>query len=214
MDESTDPTNDGSATASRDYAERLAALESAHWKQILDVQRPYRWNLQRLHLGRVLDVGCGIGRNLKNVQEDSVGVDHNADSVAMARMRGLTAFTPQEFWSSPHSTPGGFDSLLLAHVMEHVSQEVADTIVEEYLPCVRVGGQVVFITPQEVGFRSDPTHIRFVDFRVLEDHAARHDLAVVRASSFPFPRLLGKVFKYNEFFVVTRRGSTTHAHLR
>ena len=82
---------DGSDTAGRDYAERLQRLEGARWKKLLDVQRPYRWNLQRLELGRVLDIGCGIGRNLLNLGDDSVGVDHNVDSVAAARARGLTA---------------------------------------------------------------------------------------------------------------------------
>ena len=52
-----------SDTTAQAYTDRLAALEQARWKQLLDVQAPYRWNLRRL-LGehRVLDVGCGIGR--------------------------------------------------------------------------------------------------------------------------------------------------------
>jgi len=45
------------------------------------VQAPYRRNLRRLVGDRaVLDVGCGIGRNLANLGPGSVGVDHNAHS--------------------------------------------------------------------------------------------------------------------------------------
>lgn len=203
---------DGRGTAGADYARRLVQLESARWKRILDVQRPYRWNLRRLGLGRTLDVGCGIGRNLQNLGDTSVGVDHNADSVATARLRGLTAFTPEEFWATPVSAPATFDSLLVAHVMEHVDGDVAHALVREYLPCLRPGGQVVFITPQEVGFRSDPTHVRFVDVEVLRGHAERLGLAVARAYSFPLPRAAGKVFRYNEFVVVTRRPSGAGAN--
>jgi 2-polyprenyl-3-methyl-5-hydroxy-6-metoxy-1,4-benzoquinol methylase len=195
--------NHGEATAGADYAVRLRRRENAGWKRLLDVQRPYRWNLRRLKLGRTLDVGCGIGRNLKNLGADSIGVDHNEDSIAIARAEGLSAYTTAEFWATELGTPGAFDSLLLSHVLEHVSEGVADDIVAEYLPCLRPGGTVVFITPQEVGFRSDPTHIRFVDFAVARAHAARLGLDVRRSYSFPFPRVVGKAFKYNEFVVVS-----------
>jgi hypothetical protein len=40
------------------YAGRLAHLSSVWWKRALDVQRPYRWHLEWLRLGRTLDVGC------------------------------------------------------------------------------------------------------------------------------------------------------------
>jgi 2-polyprenyl-3-methyl-5-hydroxy-6-metoxy-1,4-benzoquinol methylase len=196
---------DGSGTAGEDYAERLRNREGARWKALLDVQRPYRWNLRRLQLGRVLDVGCGIGRNLKNLGPNSVGVDHNEASIAIARDAGLTAFTTEEFWSSGMGGAGSFDAILLAHVMEHVSADVANDIVREYLPCLRQGGRVVFITPQEVGYRSDHTHVRFVDLDGLRAHAADLGLVVERAYSFPFPRPIGKVFKYNEFVLVATR---------
>jgi 2-polyprenyl-3-methyl-5-hydroxy-6-metoxy-1,4-benzoquinol methylase len=197
---------DGSQTAGADYAERLRRLEGARWKQLFDVQRPYRWNLRRLGLGWVLDVVCGIGRNLANLGPDSVGVDHNAESVALARARGLTAYTTQEFWGTGVGSPGSFDSMLLAHVMEHVDSEVAESIVREYLPCLKPAGKLVFITPQEVGYRSDSTHVRFVDLEALRRHAGNLGLTVERAYSFPLPRPAGKVFKYNEFVLLTRRG--------
>jgi SAM-dependent methyltransferase len=200
---------DGSQTAGADYADRLRRLEGARWKQLFDVQRPYRWNLRRLGLGRVLDVGCGIGRNLANLGPDSVGVDHNAQSVALARARGLTAYTTQEFWGTGMGTPGSFDSMLLAHVMEHVDADVAEGIVREYLPCLRPEGRLVFITPQEVGFRSDSTHVRFVDLEGLRRHAHNLGFSVERAYSFPFPRAAGKVFKYNEFVLVARKTRDT-----
>ena len=205
MDEVKPVAGDGSSTAGGDYALRLQRLELSRWKKLLDVQRPYRWNLRRLELGRVLDIGCGIGRNLVNLGGNGVGVDHNAEAVAVARRRGLAAYTTEEFLASPEAAPGSFDALMLAHVMEHVDADVADGIVSEYLPFLRPGGQIVFITPQEVGFRSDPTHVRFVDLAGLRRHAGALGLSVTRAYSFPFPRPIGKVFRYNEFVLVAER---------
>lgn len=173
---------------------------------MLAVQAPYRWNLRRLRLGFTLDVGCGIGRNLVNLDGNAVGIDHNSDAVAMAVHRGLTAFTPDEFNRSQFARPGTFDSLLAAHVIEHMSRPGAFELLRTYLPYVRSGGAVVLITPQERGFRSDPSHVDFVDLRALEVISDELGLAVQRRYSFPFPRVFGKVFTYNEFVLVAATG--------
>lgn len=186
------------------YTERLAALESARWKQVLDVQRPYRWNLRRLDLGRTLDVGCGLGRNLAVLGPGSVGVDHNPSSVAVVRSRGLAAFTPDEFDACPFARPAGFDSLLFAHVLEHMDADAGEELVGSYLPFLSPGGRVAVICPQERGYAADSTHVRFVDFRALEGLAATLGLRVERQYSFPFPRAAGRLFPYNEFVVVAR----------
>ncbi|MEV0977404.1 class I SAM-dependent methyltransferase [Streptomyces sp. NPDC049915] len=194
----------GSATASSGYTQRLARLEKAGIRRLLPTQAPYRWNLRRLRLGRVLDVGCGLGRNLLNCGPDSVGVDHNAHSVAVCRERGLTAYTPEGLAEAPDCGPGSFDSLLCAHVLEHMAEDLAQSVLEQYLPLVRPGGKVVLITPQEAGFKSDATHERFVGFEELDRHAQQAGITVARTYSFPFPRALGTVFPYNEFVLVGR----------
>ncbi len=192
------------STATSDYTRRLARLEQAGIKRLLPTQAPYRWNLQRMHLGRVLDIGCGLGRNLLGCGPDSVGVDHNPHSVQTCRERGLNAYTPDGLAAAPDCGPGSFDSLLLAHVLEHVDEETAASLLERYLPLVRPHGSVVMITPQEVGYRSDATHIRWVGFEELRGHAARAGIAVRRTYSFPLPRPMGKFFPYNEFVLVGR----------
>jgi SAM-dependent methyltransferase len=184
-----------SDTASPDYTARLLA------RRLLPTQAPYRWNLRRLRLGRVLDVGCGVGRNLRHCAPGSVGVDHNAHSVAAARARGLTAFTPEEF-AATDSVPGSFDSLLCAHVLEHLDAAKAAALLATYLPYVRPGGRAVLITPQEAGFASDATHVRFVGFAELEEEARAAGLQVRRAYSFPLPRAAGRLFRHNEFVLV------------
>ena len=194
----------GTATAGPDYAQRLVRLASRRWKERLDVQRPYRWNVRRLNLGRVLDIGCGIGRNLAHLDGNAVGVDHNAASISTARARGLTAFTTEEFAASDFARPGAFDSLLMAHLAEHVSREVLLEVVGQFLPHLRPRGRLVFICPQERGWRTDPTHVRFVDLHELEVTAGLLDADVQKAFSFPLPRAAGGLFTYNEFVVVAR----------
>src|SRR5204863_244052 len=82
------------------------SAENVWWKRLLDVQRPYRAHLRRLRLGLVLEVGCGIGRNLDHLRGTSIGVDRNRRAVEIARGRGLKAFTPEELRASPWATPG------------------------------------------------------------------------------------------------------------
>jgi 2-polyprenyl-3-methyl-5-hydroxy-6-metoxy-1,4-benzoquinol methylase len=192
-------------TRSETYAARLDSLESARWKRWLNVQAPYRWNLRRLRLGFVLDVGCGIGRNLVHLDGSGVGVDHNPHSVETARQRGCTAFTPSEFRSSVHAAPGRFDSMLVAHVLEHMPRAEACRLVVDYLRYLKPGGRVVLITPQEAGYRSDPSHVEFTDFEKLDKIVSDCALQPQRIYSFPFPRLVGHIFPHNEFVVVARK---------
>ena len=168
---------------------------------MLPVQLPYRLNIRRLHLGRTLDVGCGIGRNLAHLDE-AVGVDHNAESIEIARARGHEAYTVDEFEASPAAAPAAFDSLLFAHVLEHMTSAQGAALVETYLTYLRPGGRLCFITPQERGFASDATHVEFVDIDALRRLAARLGFSVERAYSFPFPRFAGRWFIYNEFVLV------------
>lgn len=203
-----EPPNDpapGAATADADYAERLNRLQNKRWKKILNVQAPYRANLRRMNLGRTLDVGCGNGRNLSYLPEGSVGVDHNPHLVAAARERGCIAYTTEEFFADPAlSAAGSFDALLAAHLIEHLTPEEAREVIRGYLPLVRPYGKVVFITPQERGYASDPTHVAFTDQRSLTELDRDLGLTPLKQYSFPFPRAAGKLFIYNEFNHIAR----------
>jgi 2-polyprenyl-3-methyl-5-hydroxy-6-metoxy-1,4-benzoquinol methylase len=183
------------------YTNRLNKIEQAWWRRYLDPQIPYRYNLRRLNPGFMLDVGCGLGRNLLNNGGRGVGVDHNQTSVEVCRSRGLEAYTSDDFTASRHG-PGSFDSLLLAHVVEHMTLAEDVALIRSYLEYVRKGGKVIIIAPQEAGYRSDPTHVEFMDIAKITSILREAGVKVERAYSFPFPRLMGKCFMHNEFVVV------------
>lgn len=184
------------------YARRLQQLQQARWKRVLDVQRPYRWNLDRLCSGRVLEVGCGIGRNLKNLRRLAsapVGVDTNPESIRIAREQGFEAYTLEEFLAGDVCVPDSFDTLLLSHVLEHVTFEECSQLLDSYLPLLAPGGRVVIECPQEAGYPLDPTHIRWVDFDEARRQCEDKGLTVTRQYSYPFPRWAGPAFVYNQF---------------
>ena len=189
-------------TRDDEYARRL--YQSTWWKRLLNVQAPYQWNLRRLKPGRTLDLGCGIGRNLAALGASGVGVDHNASSVEMARNRGLVAFTPEEFRTSHYNASGTYDSLLVSHVLEHLTKDDARSLIAEYIDLVRPGGLMILITPQEAGFKRDASHLTFTDFAALDALCETVHARIERQFSFPLPRRAGRFFFYNEFVVVAR----------
>lgn len=189
-------------TADSNYTERLITLSDPLWKRILNVQAPYRWNLRRLKLGFTLDIGCGLGRNLAHLG-GGVGIDHNPHSVEVARSRGQKAYLPEDFDKSEFNCPSRFDSILLAHVVEHMTQVEAIALLGKYLPLLKKDGRVVLIAPQEAGYKSDHTHVQFTDFDGLRRIGQENRLTHLQQYSFPFPRLVGRFFKYNEFVSIS-----------
>src|SRR5262245_4239843 len=155
--------DDEPPTRSVAYARHLARDGGRWWKRRLNVQAPYRWNLRRLDPGLVLDVGCGLGRNLAHLDGNGVGIDHNPACLAAARERGLTVYSPEDFAVSPDARLERFDSLLAAHVLEHLPVAGAVDLLATYLPYVRPSGRVIVITPQEAGQRRDATHVTYFD---------------------------------------------------
>ncbi len=189
----------------RDYTARLQEQTGKGWKRLLGAQVPYRRHIRRVVDGRVLDVGCGIGRNLQHLDGNGVGVDLNPHSIEVARSNGLTAYTSDEFAAGPDAAPGGYDSLLFAHVLEHMTPDEASALLGVYLPYLRDGGRVVVIVPQEAGFRSDPTHVTFLDLDDLAQIEVGQGLIREEGYSFPLPRSAGRVFTHNETVSLSRK---------
>lgn len=194
-----------STTQDADYTNQLVEKQVIWWKRLLDVQAPYRWNMQRLEPGLTLEIGCGIGRNLINLKGNGIGIDHNLYSVKVARKRGLIAFTIEEFQNSYFNKPQQFDSLLLSHVAEHMTQKEVVDLLTKYVDLLKPKGKLIVITPQEAGYKSDSTHVEFMNFIKLRNIVKQLKFNILQEYSFPFPRFLGIFFIYNEFISVSRK---------
>ena len=195
--------SDDKGTADAAYTRYLLDNEKIWWKRLLDVQLPYRTHLKALRLGVTLDIGCGIGRNLRHLAKGSVGIDHNLASVEHCRQIGLEAYLPDDFFKAPSART--FDAILLAHVAEHMKKDEVVALLRPYLAHLRPGGRLVVLTPQEKGFTLDETHVEMMDYAALRHICAALALPMVRQYSFPFPRLAGRVFPYNEFVSIAQK---------
>ena len=193
----------GEPTADSKFALRLEAMQLQGWKHRVRRIDPYGIYLRSLKPGRTLEIGCGVGRMLDFLRGSGVGVDHNATAVEICRRRGFEAYTPNQF----NETSAAFDTLLFAHIIEHMVEDDAIELLNEYLPYLRHGGRVIIITPQEGAFRGDSTHRWWVDFRAGARLCLTVGLQVVHQRSFPLPRWAAPFYTYNEFVTIARLGS-------
>lgn len=95
---------------------------------------------------RLLDVGCGYGRNLdttKYICGTCVGVDINPEIVKANKARGLECYVPSEM---PRDGLA-FDIVLMSHVIEHFAPDDLLKFMDGYLDLLRPGGHLIIATP-------------------------------------------------------------------
>jgi 2-polyprenyl-3-methyl-5-hydroxy-6-metoxy-1,4-benzoquinol methylase len=197
---------ENSSTQSEAYTNRLTALSGRFISRLVGGQ-PYRWKIRRIAKGDVLEVGCGIGRNLHFLGSRAVGVDHNSMSIKVCRERGFAAYTPDEFLALPDAAHKKFDTILLSHVLEHLTLSDARALLHTYLQYLLPSGKLIIICPQQRGFASDSTHATYLDLEALAQLAASVQCSELSRQSFPFPAFFGRWFTYNEWIHVS--GSPT-----
>jgi len=127
---------------------RLYELEDGHWW--FRGRRAVIWALlQRAGLpqrARVLDAGCGTGRNLVELSflGPSAGVDSSADAVEFCRRRGLHGVQQAALDALPFPD-ASFDLLVATDVIEHVDDDEA--ALRELRRVAAPGARLLITTP-------------------------------------------------------------------
>ena len=194
-------------TKEASYTDHSIRLQTATWKSLIRPIDPYKLHLKSLNPGFMLEIGCGIGRNLSFVKGNGVGVDHNLSSIDHCQKLGFKAFAVDEFKSSKYAKNSTFDSILMSHLLEDMDHVTRVELLSTYMPYLKPNGKVIMITPQERGQASDPTHVELVGFEEQAALALAFGLKLIKSYSFPFMRFMGPYFIYNEFVSVWLRES-------
>ncbi len=116
--------------------------------------------LQRLSKKRkfstALDIGCGVGANLKVLEkysESAVGLDFSEKAVSYCQERGFTNVAQGDVLDLQASVPGEkFDVVLCSELLEHVDDHKA---IEEIANVTKQGGVFIFSVPAHMYLWND-----------------------------------------------------------
>jgi SAM-dependent methyltransferase len=109
---------------------------------------------------KILDVGCGFGRNISMLTKlglDVTGVEVNPDIVKVNRLAGFNCYSTKEFEASTER----YGLILMSHVVEHFSPADLVTFIDSYLDRLHPGGYLLIATPlSSSNFYDDFDHVR------------------------------------------------------
>jgi SAM-dependent methyltransferase len=152
----------------------------------------YRLCAPLLPLGRILDLGCGVGHSWQELEpRETVGLDKDP-RVLEGQGRVTVAADMRELPFPAHS----FDGVLSVQSIEHVPDP--ERLIAEVRRVVRPQGVAVFATPNRLTFARpdeiiDPFHHVEFDARQLRDLARKAFAEVDVLGLFGSPRQLAIV---------------------
>lgn len=149
---------------------------------------PLLENIAPLKAGMpLLDIGCGRGEWLHMLPSSycRIGVDLNAMNVLACRERGLDAVQMDALVWLSKQPDASLAAISAFHVIEHMSFEQFNTLLDQCMRVLAPGGLLIFETPNPENivtaathFHTDPTHLHplppaftefFVQFKGFED---------------------------------------------
>ncbi len=153
--------------------------------------------------GNALDLGCGRGEWLELLREKGFaphGIDLDEGMLSACRDRGFSV-AQQDAATALTSLAAESQAIVSAfHLVEHLPQEVLQTLVQEALRVLKPGGLLILETPNPENilvstssFFFDPTHQRPIPLHLLAFIAEYHGFARVKVLRLHEPsELAGK----------------------
>lgn len=130
----------------------LYSLFRALYVRVLDFDPESKKMLQLISRqvgrdARILDVGCGYGRNIRRLQSDGfrnvTGIDINPEIVETNKANGLKCIDVNDLDADGEK----FDLMLMSHVIEHFSPADLKNFIDGYLEFLVPDGYLVIATP-------------------------------------------------------------------
>ena len=127
--------------------------------------------------GRVLDIGCGRGRALAELQKmglEAQGVDSSAERVEECRRQGLEAVQADLFQALEESGAESLAAVVSLHVIEHLDTPQIDRLARLAWRALEPGGTLILETPNPLSlvvaarnFWCDPGRLRPIHPEIL-----------------------------------------------
>jgi len=172
------------------------------------LRKLYLLDIRSYCTGKTIEFGCGTGELLELLPAGSVGYEVNTEAVNYCRSKNLNVefYNPAEddyaFRNIPQET---YLTFTMNHVLEHL-EDPHLVIKKIFESCNRLGiKRIVFTVPGPKGFRSDKTHLTFIDqkyfrrYGLFENHYFKlrmYKYFPINISSF------GRIFTHNELRIV------------
>jgi len=130
---------------------------------------------------RIIEIGCGYGRNLQAMQKlgyDNVrGIDISEEQIAYARSRlGLTNVEVGDAVAALEGAEETYDAILLLDVLEHLELAYSVRLIQAVRSALKPGGIFVIQVPNAMSPLSPNRHWDITHLRAYTTHSMEQNL--------------------------------------